>query len=908
MAGRPLKMPGHRPISRLEDRERPFSGAPRQSTPQRDPRLGPLARCLSRGRHGGARVGGVVPPARAAADAVAAREACQRRLQRVAQAHAMATQSWPEVRRELIDTLLHMRVLSLDVVETIEHWRKNGREGAVWPDPHTGDNYLLKMKDDTRWLADSPLGEILRFSSKSDPFFVVPSTGDAPQQPSNQMTPTLQAQRQQLHTAGGNGEQRRAVLPLQNSLLRRIRSAELCILQESVQARMQQQDGMFSVSPGADDGFMPGVVLTPPVPSVSAAAAAAASYNQQRHSPPRVPAPVALSPQPPATAVSSTPPSAAQSLQPVVEDGASAALRVPPKPSPPQPMQRETDAFAMFPVAATRSDIGEIFERFTARVDAKIAKSMETWASLQEALEDEGIGAPEWFWLMRRDGQDPAATLPSPESADGLAVFRLKKMSTTFGQLLHISVVDSAWVEDALEAVKARMFAWLPIKSIRATIWYNNATGEMQLNKDFEACFKKARFRWFQLCNSKGVRGQVMNCNRAEPPDPVTPPELFGIEVCLGQVWLRGCRASGGNLTTTRRSGTCAWNLVLASACLRHLWDRDAAAIAAAKENSAEARELALARDAAKEGLVRGLLSGDLEKLLSQYVPVRLQAEHERQQAMSAGGGGSSSSSSSGSSTKLAVSLAKALEAGAKRCRAVPGVLLDAAADAGDLVRRSVSSGGGYADGVVGLGLEGLPASLEALAPQEAVLGRLFVTLDWLGVTQLGGGAFEVLVHAAGACNRHPSPVFYVATSEDDTFVVIIPWVGAEVPAEEALFAACTEVLRTTQPMTTPPYQALRFDAPFDVRYAARTFEIPDSATQLELPAAPLPGDTNTGTVHLAEFSSLVVGPGRATPGRLCGNGVATTAAFAVQRPFAVCLFHTDIDDLNAPLSATLVS
>ena len=31
-----------------------------------------------------------------------------------------------------------------------------------------------RRKDDTRWLAESPLADFLHFSDKSDPFFVVP--------------------------------------------------------------------------------------------------------------------------------------------------------------------------------------------------------------------------------------------------------------------------------------------------------------------------------------------------------------------------------------------------------------------------------------------------------------------------------------------------------------------------------------------------------------------------------------------------------------------------------------------------------------------------------------------------------------------------------------------------------------
>lgn len=899
---------------RPEDRERPLAGAVRT----RDPRLGPLARCLSRGRTGGRLGAGAVPPARAAADAVAAREACQRRLQRVAQAYAMATQSWPEVRRELIDTLLHMRVLSMDVVETIETWRKNGREGSLWPDPHTGDNYLLKMKDDTRWLADSPLGEILRFSPKSDPFFVVPSTSDSAQPPTNQMTPTLQAQRRQL--LGAAGEQRRAVLPLQSSLLRRIRAAELYILKESVQARLQLA-GAFSVPQAAGDGFLPGraVPLAVVPPSADLAAAAAAAYSPAAAQaaglavPPRplhqAPPQQPLQPRP-----HLEPLPRSELLQPVklseAEAPATAAAKVedaafaaPAKPRPPLPVLPEDGVFTLLPVAATKAAAGDLFARFGARVEPAMFKSMDQWESLKEALEDDGAGAPEWFWLLRRDRAGGLPAAASPESADGLVVFRLKRASTTFGQLLHLSVVDAAWVEEALAAVKARMFALLPIKSIRATLWYNNLSGEMQLNKDFAECFKKERFRWFQLLNvSATVRGQVMNCPRlAAPEDPPMPAEDFAIEVCLGQVWSRGCTGMNG-VVHTKRPGMCASNLVLASACLRQFWERDAAAVAAVKEASGETRELALASVAAKEGLVRGLLSGELEKLLSRFSPVAPPSEGQG----AAGGGGSISS------TALTVSLAKALDAGGKKCRSVPGALVEAAGSAlegAELVQRGMVAPG-FAVATVGLALEPLPHSIEAMVPAEVVLGRLFVSLDWLGVVQLPGGGFQVPVLSAAACSRHPHPVFYMGTSEDDVFVVIIPWTGVPVPAEEGIFAACTDVVRNTMPMPKPPVQALRFDGAFDVRRTVRSFELPDTAAQLDLPAAPVAaGPRRSGGMRCSEFSSISVAIGRPAPGRLPdGDAAAASAVLLVQRPFAFCLIHTEIDDLNVPLSATLVS
>jgi len=129
--------------------------------------------------------------------------------------------------------------------------------------------------------------------------------------------------------------------------------------------------------------------------------------------------------------------------------------------------------------------------------------------------------------------------------------------------------------------------------------------------------------------------------------------------------------------------------------------------------------------------------------------------------------------------------------------------------------------------------------------------------------------------------------------------VVIIPWEGAGLkpPSDSSAFHACTEILRATQPMETPPFGALRLTS-FDARRAVQTSEIVDAG------ALGMPQDT---TLHVAEFSSLSVSLGRGMPGRL-GRQDAGKAVFAVKRPFAMTLWHTDIDELNVPLAVTMVA
>ncbi|CAE8598381.1 unnamed protein product, partial [Polarella glacialis] len=450
-----------------------------------DPRLGPMARCLSRGR----RPGAVQPPAKAFADAVAGREAGLRRLLRLSEAHTEARLDAEEARRELVDALLHCRALSLDVVEAFEKWQEIGiRGGPVFSDPQ----YIVRMKDDTHWLPESSLGEFLNFSVKSDPFFVVPSSKEPPAAPSNQMTPTLQARRQEA-------DRRKAVLPLQTSLLRRIRKAELVIMKECIQARLQQDDARNRAAQQAVQSRPPSADSTQRAPAVVQELNVAQELK--------------------AEVADATIRSVGEAMT------LASTVQPPPRPKPARPVDPPVGAFSLCPVAVAKTAMQALFEQYIQRVPLRISSGTEKWKVLENSLEDEGPGGLEWFWIQRSDCGDA----PGPSSAFGLAVFRLKRMSTAFGQLLHFSTVEQEGLEDVLNAVKSLMFAYLPIKTIRLTLWYSEQEdGSLALNKEVEASFKKHYFRWFQLTNSCGIRGQVMQRPRGEPPDdPELPTEVL---------------------------------------------------------------------------------------------------------------------------------------------------------------------------------------------------------------------------------------------------------------------------------------------------------------------------------------------------------------------------------------------
>jgi len=876
---RPLRIPGHRPFARPESRERPCAAVGSSNSITRktaDPRLGPTARCVSRARRPGTPA--AVTKA-AVKDCIAAREASLRRLRRVADAHAEGSKPFPEIRRELVDTLLHLRQLSLEVTEGIESWRAGGRGGsAIWLDPASGENYLLKMKEDTKWLSDSPLGEILQFSAQSDPFFVVPSTREAEPVPgmavnigsgsANQMSPTLRARGQ------GPNDDRRVALPLQSSLLRRIRKAELVILRDSVQARIQRNGTAFAVptvdaaspanrmeSPRAWQA--PAVmadrrgVVTPSAPSTTVVQAGEDNTGKVQAQLLTTSAGV-LEEVLDSARVSVK---LAETLMPSLE-----GRKRPPRPVAP------SGPVCLEPVRATAASIRAVYEEYVVRAQERLVSCLEPWSVLEASLGDRSPCALEWFWLFR------AGHTCSQNKPDGLTVFRLKKMSTNIGQLLHLSVTDMGMLEEAIAAVKAWMFTFLPIRSIRLTLWHAMCDGELKLDKEVEGFYKRCRFRWFQLTNQRGLRGQVLNGPRFAPPDcedgpdPMLHPELTCIEICVGQVWMRGAKHPSA---VTRRLGSCARNSVVAATCLHNFRTKDLSeAMRLADIANAPAREVA------REGFIRGLLSGNLDALLANIQPTSLKVTDEL--------------AATDSPAKVAVHIARSMETSSL---VMPGILCEGSCDGMELVARGMAAGG-YSDAAAGLGVEGISDFIRETEPEEAAFGRLFVTYDWKSVTARDGG-FEVPVHVAGKCLDHPHPIFYVATSEESTFVVIIPWEGAttQLPSDETAFADSVRILRATKPVDAPPFGAL-FMENIDVRHGAKLTEISDAAA-LNMPKGKV--------LHVAEFSSLSITSGREMPGCLDRED-SGARVFAVKRPFGLGLWHADIDELNVPLAFYIVA
>jgi hypothetical protein len=336
--------------------------------------------------------------------------------------------------------------------------------------------------------------------------------------------------------------------------------------------------------------------------------------------------------------------------------------------------------------------------------------------------------------------------------------------------------------------------------------------------------------------------------------------------------------------------GACAWNLMLAALCFQQLLGRDAAEVAQNCQWDAGAAEAA--RAVVQDGLVKALLKGDLLKLLSQFTPTGLAAVAA--DPLEAGRGGMYASESTNAA--LARHLANKMEATGS---SMPAAHCEVATESVDqVVRRLCVDEPSFAKDMVGL--EKVPDLVASMRPKDIAVGRLSLSFDWHGVREVDAQTFEVPLTTIGRCPWHPHLVFYSPTTAEDIFAVVIPWAGEQLPKEEAAFTACTEILRSIQPLDPLPFSAIHLTG-FSAAAPMRMIEITDGRT--------LGFSGSGGSYHVSEFGTFMISAGRRMPGRLPPPPTVSNAALpmVVQRPYIFGFWHTAMDALNVPLAATLV-
>eukprot|EP00913_Durusdinium_trenchii_P007445 g6999.t1 len=161
------------------------------------------------------------------------------------------------------------------------------------------------------------------------------------------------------------------------------------------------------------------------------------------------------------------------------------------------------------------------------------------------------------------------------------------------------------------------------------------------------------------------------------------------------------------------------------------------------------------------------------------------------------------------------------------------------------------------------------------------------MTLEWQEVRMIDEQFFEVPVTAAAQCAGHPHPLLYLSTSEEGIFVVLVPWQGLAMKDEDTVGKT------GLQDFKEAPSSVTLWN--FDARRAVRACNVDGVPLEMD------------GKLHVLEFESLAVSSGRIMPGKLSQEAIDSSSSFPLQRPFALCLWHNDMDELNAPLSVTMV-
>lgn len=116
------------------------------------------------------------------------------------------------IKHNSVESLLNLRMLSIHVVECIQAWRRSLHEIDPESIPENlkfiweGENYLIKMQNDTKFLGLTPMASFIDFVP-NDPFFI------------------------HFRTINGKIE-----LPVQNYLLKKIKDSETVLLNEGMKA------------------------------------------------------------------------------------------------------------------------------------------------------------------------------------------------------------------------------------------------------------------------------------------------------------------------------------------------------------------------------------------------------------------------------------------------------------------------------------------------------------------------------------------------------------------------------------------------------------------------------------------------------------------------------------------------
>lgn len=503
----------------------------------------------------------------------------------------------------------------------------------------------------------------------------------------------------------------------------------------------------------------------------------------------------------------------------------------------------------LVPVTATELEMPALFQEYAERIPTQLTRALDcSWEKLAEALQgaSTGLGAPEWYWVVRLGA--PAIVA----EARGLVVYRVAKgaLSST-AQVLHVSTAgpeSETTLPAVLEVVREDLFERLPITGIRASLMYfqNEAQGKFSLDAVVEKVFQQAGFRWFTLTNTAdGKRAQVMERKRRDT-DPPLPDELYDLGVRM-------------------------------VAFIPSLADHSGEATSTALEDPLPAVQ--------GNAVINPLMVAECLRKHTDLGTV-------------AGSGDTPDPSATGNG--IVSTVLKLKESGDQD---IPLFWSREATEVDECAKLVEDRFGGLWASNLSAEVKHQLVALQGNGPQRrfdsVMCAGSNILKDWRLRHQRTPSAagLQVLVQAMGSTPKLDVPISYLATEDDAVFV--IAWPCPKEREEELMrdpYAHCCQVLQSATPMPDPlPFGEILLPR-FQIRRLATacTGPIRSSARRLHPPLEAVG----------VEFSG-----GRQQPGALRSSVLdGPRKVHTLKCPFALCVWHTKLEDLDLPLFATIVA
>lgn len=366
----------------------------------------------------------------------------------------------------------------------------------LWED----ENYLLKMKTDMNFFIEHSLSKYFNFSDKSDPFLVIPSCA----QTGVGLKGLKKARKKQI----SQNEQTKYEVPLDNSLMQRIKASEIIIEKEGKESNIEDatpKTNKAQDTPSKSPKKVSKIAQkhehtnenTDPNGDVEMASNQRESLFDLRKKNKDKSGDTAYGP---AHRQSND-----KIMHPVNQKAEPIQEAV-------EPSEEEVDdvsfEYTLYPLKLAESGIQSFLEKYIVKLDDKFAKSYSTPSELYQKLQ---TGNNAQFYGLRNKG--------STKDIDGLLAYNLDNMFNRVN-ILHLTTVNRKGIEEAVAVCIAHIWKNENAHEIRIGLYHfdgeKNGKPALVVDTDINSALTKHKLRWKNMLNEGNKRILVNGANRSD--------------------------------------------------------------------------------------------------------------------------------------------------------------------------------------------------------------------------------------------------------------------------------------------------------------------------------------------------------------------------------------------------------